>query len=109
MDGTARWLSAIVILQHLPVRHGRHLCVVEFQPPSVLVWFDENEIMSIIEVAGMYKYTVKPVLPEFGPVSRLVEEAAKVNLKGEFEAIINLRGRFRIEPITLRGCRWCLP
>jgi len=48
--------------------------------------------MSVAEVAGVYEYAVKLVLPRFGPVSRLVEEFVKVDLEGEFEAIIDLRG-----------------
>jgi len=58
----------------------------------MLVWFDESEVLSAMEVTRMYKYTVKPVLPGFGPISRLVEEIAEVNFEGEFEAAIDLRG-----------------
>jgi len=55
------------------------------------IWFDENEVPSTMEVTGMCKYAVKPVLPGFGPVGSLVEEVAKVDFQGEFEAIVDLR------------------
>jgi len=48
--------------------------------------------MSDVEVAGVYEYAVKFVLPRFEPVSRLVEEFVKVDFEGKFEAIIDLRG-----------------
>lgn len=48
--------------------------------------------MSIVEVAGVYEYTVKFVLPGFGPVNRLVDEFVKIDFKGEFEAVIDLPG-----------------
>lgn len=58
----------------------------------MLIWLDESGVLSTMEITGMYKYAVKPVLPRFGPVSRLVEEVAKVDFEGEFEATIDLRG-----------------
>jgi len=54
--------------------------------------------MSNVEVAGVYEYALKLVLPRFGPISRLVEEFVKVDFEGEFEAIIDLRG-------GLKSCR----
>ena len=56
------------------------------------IWFDESEIMSTVEIAGVYEDTMKLVLPGFGPVSSVIEEAIKIDLKGEFEAIVDLRG-----------------
>lgn len=46
--------------------------------------------MSVVEVTGMYEYTMEFVLPRFRPVGRLVEEFFKVDFEGEFKAIINL-------------------
>jgi len=91
-DNPIQRLSAIVLLQNFPVRHRRHPIIIEFEPPGISIWFDESEVVSAVEVTGVYKYTVKLVLRGFGPVSVLVEEFVKVNLEGEFEAIIDLRG-----------------
>jgi len=91
-DGTAQRLPTIVPLQHLPIRHRRHPFVVEFEPACMPIWFDESEIMSTVEIAGVYEDTMKLVLPGFGPVSSVIEEAIKIDLKGEFEAIVDLRG-----------------
>ena len=104
-DNTIQWLSAIVLFKNLPVRHGRHPLVVEFEPPCIPIWFDEREVPPTVEVTGVYKYAVKLVLPGFGPVSRPVEEFVKVYFGGEFDVFtIDLRDRVRIKPITLRGC-----
>jgi len=103
-DNAIHWLPTIVLLQNLPVRHRRHPIVVEFEPAGVPIWFDEGEVVSTVEVAGVYEDTMKPVLPGFGPVSRLVEEFIKVNLEGEFEAIIDLRGSVKIVPMVRRWC-----
>jgi len=55
------------------------------------IWFDESEMMTTAEVTRVYDDTVKPVPPGFGLVSSLVEELAKINFEGEFEAIVDLR------------------
>lgn len=89
-DNAVQWLSAVVFLQNLPVRHRSHPIVVEFEPPGLPIWFDEREVVSTMEVAGVNEDTVKLVFPRFGPVSRLVEEFIEVNLEGEFEAIVDL-------------------
>ena len=91
-DNTVQRLPTVVLLQNLPVCHRRHPIVVEFEPPSIPVWFDEGEVVSAVEVTRVYEYTVKLVFPRFGPVGRLVEEFVKINLEGEFEAIVDLRG-----------------
>jgi len=90
-DDTAQRLSTIISLQHFPVRHRRHPLVVEFEPSGMPVWFDESEIMSTVEITGVHKDTMKPVLPGFGPVSSLIEEVVKINFQGELEAVVDLR------------------
>ena len=71
-DNAVQWLSAIVLFQNLPVRHRCHPIVVKFEPPGVPIWFDECEVMSTMEVTGVYEDTMKLVFPRFGPISRLV-------------------------------------
>ena len=61
--------------------------------------------MSTVDVAGVYEYTVKLVFPGFGPVSRLIEEFVKVNFEGKFEAIVDLRARVKIIPLTRQRCK----
>jgi len=56
--------------------------------------------MSMVGVTRMYEYTVKFVLPVFGPVGRLVEEFIEVDFGGELKAIIDLRRRIRIIPMA---------
>ena len=92
-DDPVQWLSTIVLLQNFLIRHRRHPIVVEFEPPGLPIWFNKSEVVSAVEVTGVYKYTVKLVLRGFGPVSGLVEEFVKVNFEGKFEAIVDLRGR----------------
>jgi len=58
--------------------------------------------MSTVGVTGVYEDTMKSVLPGFGPVGSLVEEVAKVNFEGEFEAIVDLRGKSGPKPTTFR-------
>lgn len=94
-DKTGQRLSAIV-LQNLAVCHRRHPIVVEFQPPGMPIWFDESEVLSVVQVTGVHEYTVEHILPGLGPASRLVEEFVKVYFEREFEAIIELRGGVRI-------------
>jgi len=51
----------------------------------------------------MYEYTVKFVFRGFGPVGGFVEEFVKVNFEGEFEAIIDLRGRLEPDQQLFEG------
>jgi len=90
-DDAVQWLTTIVFLQNLPVRHRCHPIVVEFEPPGIPIWFDECEVVSTMEVTGVYEYTVELVFPRFGPISGLVEEFVKVDFEGEFEAIVDLQ------------------
>jgi len=46
--------------------------------------------VSTVGVTGVYKYTIKFVLPGFGPVGCLIKEFTEVDLGGEFEAIVDL-------------------
>jgi len=91
-DDTTQRLSTIVFPQHLPVRYRRHSLVIEFEPPAMPIRFDESEIMSAVEIAGVCDDTVKSILPGLRPVGSLIEETVKVNFEGEFEAIVDLRG-----------------
>ena len=99
-DNAIQRLSTVVLLQNLPIRHRCHTIVVEFKPPGLPIRLDESKVVSTVEVTGVYEYTVKLVLRGFGPVGRLVEEFVEVDLEGEFEAIIDLRGEVRIKPTT---------
>ena len=84
------WPSTIVLFQNLPVRHRCHPTIIKFEPLGTSIWFDESVVMSMVEVTRMYEYTVKFVLPGFGPVGRLVEEFIEVDFEGELKAIIDL-------------------
>ena len=94
-DSVVQRLSAIALLQNLPVRCRCHPFIVELEPPAVLVWFDESKATSTIKITRVYDYTLKLVLPGSGSISGLVEEFSKVDFQGEFEAIIDLPGRVR--------------
>lgn len=84
------WPSTIALFQNLLVRHRRHPTIVEFEPLGTPTWFNQSIVMSVVEVTGMYEYTMEFVLPRFRPVGRLVEEFFKVDFEGEFKAIIDL-------------------
>ena len=103
-DNTAQRFSAVVTLQHFPVRHGRNPFVVEFKPAGMPVWFDESIVVSTVEVTGVYDDAMKPVLPGFGYIGGLIEEAAEIDFEGEFEVVVDLRWWSETEPTTLRGC-----
>ena len=60
-----------------------------------MIWFDESKAMSTVKITRVYDYTLKLVLPGFGSISGLVEKFSKVDVQGEFKAIINLPGRVR--------------
>ena len=106
---TVKWPSTVVLLQNLLVRYRCHLFVVEFEPPSTPIRLDESEILFAAGTTGVYEHTVKLVLPGFCPVSRLVEEFFKIDFKGEFEAIVALRDRVRITPMTRRKSKYRVP
>lgn len=80
-------------LQHLLVRHRCRPPVVEFEPPGIPVRFNESIALSTVEVTGVYTHIVEFVLPEFSLVCSLVEEVVKVDLEGEREGVIDLRGK----------------
>ena len=100
-DSPVQRISVVVLLQNLPVRHGCHPLVIRFEPPGMWTWLDESEVSPIVEVARMCEHSMKLVLPGSGPVSCVVEKFVKVDVEREFEAIIKLRVRVRIPPVTL--------
>ena len=100
-DSPIQRISVVVLLQNLPVRHGCHPPVIEFEPPGMWTWLDESEVSPIVEVARMCEHSMKLVLPGSGPVSCVVKEFVKADFEREFEAIIKLRVRIRIPPVTL--------
>ena len=48
--------------------------------------------MSTMKVTGVNEDAVELVFPGLGPVSRLVKKFVKVDLKGKFEAVVDLWG-----------------
>jgi hypothetical protein len=89
---SVEWLSAIILLQDLAVRHACHPVIIKLEPRGSPIWFDESEVVSTMKVTGVNEDTVELVFTGLGPVSRHVEEFVKVDFEGEFETIVDLWG-----------------
>ena len=82
--------TAVVLLKHLPVRNRGYTIVVELQPSRLAVRFNEGEIVTPVQISGVYEYTMKFVYPRLCLVRSLVQELSKVYFKGKFMSIIDL-------------------
>ena len=89
-DQAIERLTTIVLLKDLSVSDGGNSIVIELEPSSLPIRFDESEVVTAVQITRVNQDTMKLVDPGLGPVCRVVEEFVKVNLEREFVAVVDL-------------------